>query len=640
MTLRTLVTVAALTGAAALAAPALAAASTYCVGSPAGPCEILKPGDAGGLHDALAEAQSTSGDDLVKIGPGTYEGPFAYGSSSGVRIRGSGSSTVIRGVGEWPALTVTASAAAIVSDLEIRMPGGMQQAIGLRIGPGIAERVRVTNPGDSKGTAVMFAGGGDLADSTIQAGAATGIDEDGAPAQHAVRDTVIHAHVGVRARSGTWGLDRLQIHARTTGIASYAKTNVRNSLVRVTGSADAALKSTALYQSVLHQGELGELNADHVTIHGGPHLTYGAMAVALSSASAATINLQSSIVAGSHSSSLARSAASGGAAYIVVGHSNFAPPDPAAVGPSAGLGVFAVVPGTNTNVAPRFLDDEVTLEGPTLDFRLRHDSPLIDRGDPGGVQGEDLGRAARVVDGDGNGTEVADMGAHEYQRRPPIAVIAAPNGGAVAAGAPVAFSAQGSRDADAGDPLSYAWSFGDGASASGASATHAYTTAGTRTVILTVTDPTGLTASATRTLHVEGSGTSVVQAGDGLAPTISALSVTPRSWPAGSANAVPRVRLTLSEPALVRFAIERRAPGRRVKQACRKPDRRNSARPRCVRWAAADAFRRQLGAGQSRVRLPVRLRTLAPGRYRLTVMATDAADNTSPPERRRLQVGP
>ncbi|MBE7190359.1 PKD domain-containing protein, partial [Jatrophihabitans endophyticus] len=61
------------------------------------------------------------------------------------------------------------------------------------------------------------------------------------------------------------------------------------------------------------------------------------------------------------------------------------------------------------------------------------------------------------------------------------------------------FDASGSTDPD-GSIAGYAWAFGDGASGAGSTSTHAYVTAGTYPVTLTVTDNSGATASVTHTV--------------------------------------------------------------------------------------------------------------------------------------------
>jgi PKD repeat protein len=77
----------------------------------------------------------------------------------------------------------------------------------------------------------------------------------------------------------------------------------------------------------------------------------------------------------------------------------------------------------------------------------------------------------------------------------PVADLnAAPSSGQ----APLTVSFDGSHSSDPdGSIVSYQWSFGDGASASGATVNHRYN-AGTYTASLTVTDDSGATASATR----------------------------------------------------------------------------------------------------------------------------------------------
>ena len=82
---------------------------------------------------------------------------------------------------------------------------------------------------------------------------------------------------------------------------------------------------------------------------------------------------------------------------------------------------------------------------------------------------------------------------------------------------PVQMSVPATFDASASTPgtnatsLTYAWSFGDGGSASGRIVTHAFTQIGTFTVTLTVTNERGLSASTTQTVTVA---TSPLPAGD------------------------------------------------------------------------------------------------------------------------------
>jgi hypothetical protein len=153
-----IVTVIALSAAVALAVPALASASTYCVGNPGGTCNVSKPASAAGLQQALFEAQTSAGvPDVVRIGPGTYTGSFAYDSTNEVDIKGSGPSTIIQGVGTAAALDVRAGGSdSVVSDLEIHMASvpTPQNAIGLILGSAIGDNVRVENPGGSWGAGV------------------------------------------------------------------------------------------------------------------------------------------------------------------------------------------------------------------------------------------------------------------------------------------------------------------------------------------------------------------------------------------------------------------------------------------------------------------------------------------------------
>lgn len=66
----------------------------------------------------------------------------------------------------------------------------------------------------------------------------------------------------------------------------------------------------------------------------------------------------------------------------------------------------------------------------------------------------------------------------------------------------VSVDASASSDPD-GSVVSYAWDFGDGATATGVTAEHTYGTAGTRTITLVVTDDDGATSTTTESVTVE-----------------------------------------------------------------------------------------------------------------------------------------
>jgi hypothetical protein len=176
------------------------------------------------------------------------------------------------------------------------------------------------------------------------------------------------------------------------------------------------------------------------------------------------------------------------------------------------------------------------------------------------------------------------------------------------------------------------WSFGDGASAAGPGATHAYAAEGAFPAALTATDSEGNSASRSGTVAVA----------DTLAPKVLAFGMTKRAFAVGPARAArasrrpPRgtvFRVKLSERATARIAIQRARPGRRARGRCRKPSARLSGRPKCTRWTRLGTLRTKLPAGSRRVPFSGRLgrRALRPGQHRAVLVAVDAAGNRSRP---------
>jgi hypothetical protein len=281
-------------------------------------------------------------------------------------------------------------------------------------------------------------------------------------------------------------------------------------------------------------------------------------------------------------------------------------------------------PGGNTSADPGFLS--------ATDFHLAYNSPLIDAGDPAspdltGFEPDstlDFDGLPRKVDGEADGVARADIGAFEFQQTPPSVTNATVTPTTVRPGQPVAFHGAGTDDD--GEPVSFRWAFGDGGSAATADASHSYSTPGTKTATLTVTDFRGLRASVTRTLTVANP-----------PPSITGLRIKPRIRVGRVLPALTHTRrratisFTLSEDATVTLSFARKLPGRRVnrhgKLHCVKPMARNRRARRCTRYVAVRTrivLRAQ--AGLNRVVFSGRLssrRSLRPGAYRLTVVARD-----------------
>jgi len=83
----------------------------------------------------------------------------------------------------------------------------------------------------------------------------------------------------------------------------------------------------------------------------------------------------------------------------------------------------------------------------------------------------------------------------------------------------VTFSGTGSTDAD-GSVVAYAWTFGDGAAATGPAASHTYAAAGAYAAKLTVTDNRGATSSTTIAISATAS-TPALEAPTGLTASTS-----------------------------------------------------------------------------------------------------------------------
>ena len=108
-----------------------------------------------------------------------------------------------------------------------------------------------------------------------------------------------------------------------------------------------------------------------------------------------------------------------------------------------------------------------------------------------------------VTDSDGDkDTQLQTITVNEPPNSPPIATIGSSGSGGQAPYA-VSFDGSGSSDPD-GSVASYAWDLGNGRTATTPTASANYTSPGTYTVTLTVTDNRGATGTATKAITVTG----------------------------------------------------------------------------------------------------------------------------------------
>ena len=158
-------------------------------------------------------------------------------------------------------------------------------------------------------------------------------------------------------------------------------------------------------------------------------------------------------------------------------------------------------------------------------------------------------------------------------------------------------------------PATIEWAFGDGATSTGASTSHAYAAAGTYQVMITATDRVGNTSTLTRALTVAAPPPSAPPPppSDRVAPVLSKARVTPKTLPASRSA---KVRVTSSEAAALVAMVQCRTRGRWKRQARRQ-------------WVV------EAGANTEKLYGKAAQRRLRSGACRVRLTATDPARNAS-----------
>ena len=491
-------------------------AAVFCVDDPACPAGgVPKESPAAAMTAANADAI----EDTVRIGPGSYD-IAGIGGGNPVDIVGAGMDATkltytSDGIGVY-----LSNPASSVSHLTVR--GTLPTTEGIRLKNGAdATEVAVTGPDSATMTyGFVLEGSGsvlegvvvDVADGMGAAGVSaigSGTVRDsritgpiGLQGSLEVRRTVVRASIGLRPFGATMQASNVLItrHPRQT-------TNWFTGVTVTNGNSN---QNAALAASNLTIDGRGTGRGIDVTSNFSQNVTSGT----------ATATITGAIVRGVSQPIMRMGKSASETASVDISYSSYN----ANWVNSSGPGLLVQGAGNHTdNPDPRFVDPAA------MDYRLRHDSPFIDVGRPSPLLGEenpDIAGNERVRDSDGNGSAIRDIGAYEYQRLAPKAdfsVSPLPT----LLGDPTGFDASGSTDPD-GDPLTYAWAFGDGATGSGAKPTHVFGGTGTFPVTLKAADPTGLSSTAAHTAEVAprtqtgGSGSGGTSGTSGAKPGVCA----------------------------------------------------------------------------------------------------------------------
>jgi hypothetical protein len=101
----------------------------------------------------------------------------------------------------------------------------------------------------------------------------------------------------------------------------------------------------------------------------------------------------------------------------------------------------------------------------------------------------------------------------------------------------------------------------------------------------------------------------------------------------GQAPVGTTISFQLSNPASVRIDFLRSRPGRKVGRRCKRPSQKNRSKRRCIRTVVAGRLSSSGHSGLNKVRFEGRLsgrKTLTPGRYTISVSASDRFGHRSP----------
>lgn len=460
------------------------------------PCTAAGSDLQAALTQIAAAADGTP--DVLYLGTGSYlQDDLTWSGSDALRIEGApGGSNITRTPGANKVVFRANGGELQFSGVTIVVPNGGDQEIGISNGSNALSGARVT--ADAAATRALGIGGG----GTVSAASITMPPDGtgwGGTSSSVLRDSVIDAGTGVIVRNASpvtpARVSRVRIRA-VTGLATLdGYLNVDDTVVDLTSANSTGLFATAANNNA-------GATANFVTIVGNGSNPQTGVLARSATAYTSGVQVSNSIISGvlislKRDTTPVMGVPPGMAtANISISYSDYDPGTAVATG--GGQGTTTAGDG-NVNAAPQFAS-------PAHD--LLQSSPLVDAGNPTAQPGDptaDVVGEPRAADGHGGCTLRPDIGAYEFQPSP--GARASASAATVGVGEPAGFDASASTDPTAACPtpsgLSYAWSFDDGGSATGASVSHAFGSPGTHSGTVTVTSLFNQTTSrATVTVEV------------------------------------------------------------------------------------------------------------------------------------------
>jgi hypothetical protein len=610
--LRALAALAAVGGALALPANAPAASTTtFCVNAASCPADGIKTS----LSAALSGARAGAGPANILLGPSPdgkpYAGPFTYpdGASGDnfVVIQGQGRPVLTSAVAGKAVLEIHGLGVSSVSGVDVVVPP-LTGADGLRLVAASATDVHVRGGGAAGLNRGIALTDGNVAEATIDMKSGFAVELVGG--SNGIVDSTLSAPFGIIGADTNLRLDATRVRAEHKALQLIGSAGGGGG-----GFIEDGLKATNVVATT------SAADGQGVFLRDVPARLFRTTVASRSAAPAAgttalafeatkkdaPLEVRTSVLAG-YARRLSRSVSGGHVAPLHVVDSEWSRAGDADGGDAAGSRLYDGL----ADAAPRFVD---RLGG---DLRLRGGDAAIDlnrSATPSPFDVADI-EVKPAVDGHGNGSLRTDAGAHEYLRRAPVIT-------ALDATAP-GFAAT-AADAD-GDAVSVVWKFGDGATAEGASVTHAYLP-GTYDGTVTARDDAGL--ETTKPFSVTVASPSPAP-GPGDAARGDAPAVDPASPSSGTGAVVPSgVGADRFSPVIRSARLRARRGARRARLVVTLSE---AARLRVT--VARRTLTIALPAGRS-------VRTVKIGaRRRVAIVAVDAAGNRSAVKRLKVRTLP